>query len=142
MVPRPDPRADRTEAEMATILIVDDLSADRKLLVTLLGHQGHRLLEAANGREGLAAARAEHPDLVITDVLMPVMDGYEFIRQLRLEPATSLVPVLLYTAHYGAREARAFAVSSGVFDVLTKPAESAAVLKIVGRALSGESATG
>src|SRR6202035_2418573 len=99
---------------MATILIVDDLSADRKLLVTLLRAHGHRLLEAANGREGLAAAHAEHPDLVITDVLMPVMDGYEFLRQLRLDPTTSGIPIVFSTAHYGAREARALALSSGV----------------------------
>ena len=126
---------------MATILIVDDLAANRKFLVTLLRHQGHRLLEAADGREGLAAVRAEHPDLVITDVLMPVMDGYEFVRQLRLDPATSAIPVVFYTAHYGEREARALALSSGVSDVLTKPAESAEVLKIVGRVLAGESET-
>ena len=106
--------------------------------MTLLRHQGHRLLEAADGREGLAAVHAEHPDLVITDVLMPVMDGYEFVRQLRLDPATSAIPVVFYTAHYGEREARALALSSGVSDVLTKPAESAEVLKIVGRVLSGE----
>ena len=73
---------------MATILVVDDLSANREVLVTLLRHHGHRLIEAADGREGLAAAQVEHPDLVITDVLMPVMDGYEFVRQLRLDPAT------------------------------------------------------
>ena len=69
---------------MATILIVDDLSANRNFLVTLLGRHGHRLLEAADGRDGLVAVQTEHPDLVITDVLMPVMDGYEFVRQLRL----------------------------------------------------------
>ena len=126
---------------MATILIVDDLSANRKFLVTLLRYQGHRLLEAADGREGLAAVQAEHPDLVITDVLMPVMDGYEFVRQLRLDPATSGIPVVFYTAHYGEREARALALSSGVSYVLTKPAESEEVLKIVGRVLSGESET-
>ena len=126
---------------MATILVVDDLAANRKFLVTLLRHQGHRLLEAADGREGLAAVQAEHPDLVITDVLMPVMDGYEFVRQLRLDPATSGIPVVFYTAHYGEREARALALSSGVSYVLTKPAESAEVLKIVGRVLSGESET-
>jgi PAS domain S-box-containing protein len=120
---------------MATILIVDDLLANRQVLVTLLRHQGHRLIEAADGREGLAAVKAEHPDLVITDVLMPVMDGYELVRQLRLDPTTSRIPVVFYTAHYGEREARALALSIGVSDVLTKPAESAEVLKIVGRAL-------
>ncbi len=126
---------------MATILIVDDLSVNRAFLVTLLRDQGHRLLEAANGREGLASAQADHPDLVITDVLMPVMDGYELVRQLRLDPTTSRIPVVFYTAHYGAREARARALE-GVPYVLTKPAQSEEVLRIVGRVLSGESASG
>ena len=126
---------------MATILIVDDLATNREFLVTLLRHQGHRMVEAADGRKGLAAVQAEHPDLVITDVLMPVMDGYELVRQLRLDPATRGIPVVFYTAYYGEREARALALSSGVSDVLTKPAASAEVLKIVGRLLSGESKT-
>ncbi|MDQ3517497.1 MAG: response regulator [Gemmatimonadota bacterium] len=120
---------------MATILVVDDLSANRKFLVTLLRHHGHRLVEATNGVEGLASVQAEHPDLVITDVLMPVMDGYEFVRQLRLDPANNEVPVVFYSAHYGEREARELALSSGLAAVLTKPAESAEVLKIVRRAL-------
>ncbi len=122
---------------MATILIVDDLSANRKLLVALLRCEGHRLVEAADGREALTAVRTKRPDLVITDVLMPVMDGYEFVRQLRLDPATSGIPVVFCTAHYGQREARALALSSGVSYVLTKPAEAEDVLQIVGRALSG-----
>jgi PAS domain S-box-containing protein len=124
---------------MATILIVDDLSANRAFLVRILRQQGHWLLEAADGREGLAIVEAEQPDLVITDVMMPVMDGYELVRQLRLNPASSQTPVLFYTAPYGAREARAFAPSSGVSDVLTKPADPDEVLKIVGRVLSGGS---
>ncbi|MBK5299089.1 MAG: response regulator [Vicinamibacteria bacterium] len=127
---------------MATILIVDDLPANRTFLVTLLRHHGHRLIEAADGSQGLAAVRAEHPDLVITDVLMPVMDGYEFVKHLRLDPATSGIPVVFSTAHYGEREARALALSSGVAWVLTKPAESEEVLAIVGRVLSGESEAG
>jgi PAS domain S-box-containing protein len=127
---------------MATILIVDDLAANRKFLLTLLRSQGHRLLEAADGREALATARAEHPDLVITDVLMPVMDGYELVRQLRLDPTTVKILVVLYTAYYGEREARVVALSNGVDDVLIKPAESSEVLKIVGRVLAGESEAG
>ena len=126
----------------ATILIVDDLSANRKFLVTLLGRQGHRLLDAADGSEGLAAVRAEHPDLVITDVLMPVMDGYEFVKQLRLDPTISATPVVLYTAHYSEREARAQALNLGVSDVLPKPAKVDELLKIVGRVLVGGLDTG
>ncbi len=123
---------------MATILIVDDLRANREFLATILRAQGHRLLDAANGREALAAVAAEHPDLVITDVLMPVMDGYEFVRQLRLDPTAGATPVLFYTAPYGAREARTLARSCGVPGVLTKPPEPDEVLRIVGRVLSGE----
>ncbi|HST06802.1 MAG TPA: PAS domain S-box protein, partial [Gemmatimonadaceae bacterium] len=123
---------------MATILVVDDLPANREVLVALLRYKGHRLLEAEDGDQGLAVVRAEHPDLVITDVLMPVMDGYEFVRQLRLDPATRAIRVVFYTAHYGEREARALALSSGVSDVLTKPIEPEDVLKVVDRVLSGD----
>src|SRR5579862_7389061 len=124
---------------MATILVVDDLAANREVLVSLLRYKGHRLLEAEDGSQGLAAALAERPDLVITDVLMPVMDGYEFVRQLRADPATRGIRVVFYTAHYGEREARALAFSSGVADVLTKPVEPEDVLRVVDRVLSGES---
>jgi CheY-like chemotaxis protein len=122
---------------MATILVVDDLAANRQLLVTFLSFHGHRLLEAEDGNQGLAVVQAEHPDLVITDVLMPVMDGYELVRQLRLDPATRAIPVVFYTAHYGEREARTLALASGVSYVLTKPVEFEEVLRIVGQALSG-----
>ena len=125
---------------MATILVVDDLEANRAFLVMLLRHYGHRLLEAADGREALGIARSEHPDLVITDVLMPTMDGYELVRQLRLEPSTAAIPVIFSTAHYGEREARELALSSGVAHVLTKPSEPEDVLAAVNRVLSGKAA--
>jgi diguanylate cyclase (GGDEF)-like protein len=108
----------------------------------MLGEREHRLLEAADGREGLAVARAEHPDLVITDVLMPVMDGYEFMMELSRDAATAHIPVVFWTAHYGAREARALAVAGGVFDVLTKPVDARTLLSVVHSALSGHSGAG
>jgi len=123
---------------MATILVVDDLSANRDVLVSLLRYKGHRLLEAEDGAQGLTVARAEHPDLLITDVLMPVMDGYELVRQLRIDPATREIPVVFYTAHYGEREARALALSTGVSEILTKPVEAEEVLRIVDRILSDD----
>ena len=121
---------------MATILIVDDIPNNRKFLAAVLGHQGHRLLEAGDGGEGLALARSGRPDLVIADVLMPVMDGYEFVRQLRLDPVTSAIPVLFHTAHYAGPDAKALALAKGVPDILAKPADSADVLSIVSRMLS------
>ena len=68
---------------MAKILVIDDNDTNRKLVVTLLNFQGHRTFEAIDGADGLASARVELPDLVISDILMPTMDGYEFVRQLR-----------------------------------------------------------
>jgi two-component system cell cycle sensor histidine kinase/response regulator CckA len=126
---------------MATILIVDDVSANREVLVTLLRHHGHHMLEAANGGEALTVVHAEHPDLVIADVLMPAIDGFEFVKQIRLDPATRGTRVVFYTAYYVDRDARALAVSSGVSYILAKPAEAAEVLKTVERALEGESQT-
>src|SRR4029077_20225715 len=99
---------------MATILIVDDRPANREYLVTLLGYGGHRLLEAADGAEALATARAEHPDLVIADILMQTMDGYEFVRQLRADPAVAATPVIFCTDHFHEREGQALAHAFGV----------------------------
>jgi PAS domain S-box-containing protein len=127
------------EGFLATILIIDDLSPNRQLLMALLAAEGYRFLEASDGSEGLALVRAEHPDLVITDVLMPVMDGYEFVKQLRADPATAHVPVVFYTAHYVEPEARVLALAAGASFVLQKPVVSAAVLQTIRDAVAGRS---
>jgi len=120
---------------MATIMIVDDRPTNRQLLVTLLGYAGHRMLEAADGEQALNLTRAENPDLIITDILMPTMDGYEFVRQLRTDPDFASMPVIFYTATYRDREARSLARAAGVQYVLTKPAEPQAILNMVNAAL-------
>jgi signal transduction histidine kinase len=125
---------------VASILIIDDQPTNREYLATLLGYRGHRLLQAADGAEGLAIARAELPNLVIADILMPIMDGYEFVRQLRADAAIASVPVIFYTAHYHEREAQALAHARGVFHVLTKPCEPEVVLRTVDAALDVASA--
>jgi len=121
---------------MATILVVDDKRVNREFLTTLLGYSGHRLLEAGDGAEALAQVRAEHPALVIADVVMPTMDGYELVRQLRSDPTIAQTPVIFYTATYHEREAQALAEACGVSHILTKPAEPETVLRIVNAALS------
>jgi PAS domain S-box-containing protein len=120
---------------VATILIVDDRPVNREFLVTLLGHRGHRLLQAADGAEALAAAQAEHFDLVIADILMPTMDGYELVRRLRADPALARTPVIFYTAHYREREAQNLARACGVAHVLTKPCDPEVILRTVDAAL-------
>lgn len=125
---------------MATILVVDDIAANRELLVTLLRHRGHRPVEAADGAAALEAVRAERPDLVITDGLMPVMDGFELVRQLRLDPDTARIPLVFCTAHYAERDARALALSSGVAAVLTKPLEPEDALRVIDAVLAASRA--
>jgi len=121
---------------MAKVLVADDRPLNRQFLTTLLGYGGHLLLEAADGADALAQVRSEHPDLVIADVLMPVMDGYEFVRQLRNDPTVAGTTVIFFTASYHEREARALAESCGVRHVLIKPAEPEQILEVVDQALS------
>ncbi len=123
---------------MATILVVDDRASNRQFLTTLLGYGGHRLLEAANGAEALDLVRAERPDLVITDILMPNMDGYEFVQHLRSDPVLAPTPVIFHTATYSAPEARMLAQSCGVAIVLPKPCEPQEILAAVNKALGVE----
>src|SRR6266513_1038187 len=122
---------------MATILIVDDRPTNRQFLLTLLGYGGHRLLEAANGAEALERVRAERPDLVITDILMPAMDGYELVAHLRADPDLAPIPVIFYTATYSEPQAKALADSCGVRIVLPKPCDPERILAAVNEALGG-----
>jgi CheY-like chemotaxis protein len=79
---------------MARILVVDDEPNERFLVGRALRKQGHDVTVAENGATGLRAVRESAPDLVVTDVMMPVMDGLEFIRRLRGDPATAGIPIL------------------------------------------------
>ncbi len=122
---------------MAKILVVDDQQSNRQFLVKLLGYGGHQLLEAGDGVEALRLAQTERPDLVISDILMPRMDGFEFVRHLRENPATANTPVIFYTATYHQREARTLAESCGVRYLLTKPSRPEVILRTVSEALGG-----
>jgi signal transduction histidine kinase/CheY-like chemotaxis protein len=120
---------------MSCILTIDDRPINRQFLVSLLGYGGHTVLEAAGGEEGLEVVRQSHPDLVIADIKMPKMDGYEFVDRLRKEEEIAATPVIFYTASYHEREARGVAESYGVMDIITKPSEPEAILKKVNKAL-------
>lgn len=121
---------------MSTILVVDDDEVSRALLGSLLRGAGHRIIEAANGFEALARAHGERPDLIVTDVLMPGMDGYELLHKLRMDPPIAGIPVVFYTAAYLQDEVRGLAERWGSCIVLAKPAEPAAILQAAERALA------
>ena len=120
---------------MATILVVDDRPINREFLATLLGYRGHQILEAVDGAEALESLKTNRPHLVISDILMPTMDGYEFVRRLRADPGTANIPVVFSTAHYLDREARSLAEACGVTHTILKPAEPQEVLRVVDAAL-------
>ena len=120
---------------MATVLVVDDSATSREVARATLDHAGHRVLEASNGRDALALAMSTHPELIITDLLMPGLDGYGFVRELRANTATAEIPVLFYTANYRPDEARPLADAYGVATVLAKSAHPDEFLSTVDRAL-------
>ena len=98
---------------MAVILVVEDHAMSRQMLKTLFGYGGHRVLEAADGTAALALARLENPDLIISDIVMPTMDGLQFIRLLRAEKGLDAIPVIFYTAAYRLPEAMLLAREMG-----------------------------
>jgi len=116
---------------MTTILIVDSRKADRQLYVTLLGSFGYRILEANDGSEALEVARTELPDLVITDMIMPNIDGFSLTRRLHAEPLLSDVPVIFQTVHHLETEVRKLATATGVRHILGKPAEPSEILQAI-----------
>src|SRR5437879_2135016 len=120
---------------MSCILAIDDRPINRQFLASLLGYGGHNVLEASDGEEALVVVRQSHPDLIITDIKMPRMDGYEFVNRLRREAGSAATPVIFYTALFHEREARAIADSHGVTDIITKPSEPEEILKKVNAAL-------
>jgi class 3 adenylate cyclase/CheY-like chemotaxis protein len=109
-----------------TILVVDDLPANVRLLEAVLGPRGFTVVPAGSGREALDAVTGGAIDLVLLDVLMPEMDGFEVCRTLRADPATRYLPVVMITAS-GEPEKLA-AIEAGADDFVTKPFEQAELL--------------
>lgn len=110
-----------TEATLpATILIVDDELSNRKLLEVLLHHVGYLTVSAASGDEALALIEQAPPDLVLLDVMMPVLDGYEVARILKAHPLSLNIPIILVSS-LGDRTTRLAGLTAGAEEFLTKP---------------------
>ena len=101
------------------ILVADDVPTNVRLLEAILSANGYTVVTAANGEEALARVAEQAPDLVLTDVQMPVLDGHEVVRRLRADPATSFLPIVMVTSSEG--EDRAAAIEAGADDFVQKP---------------------
>jgi signal transduction histidine kinase/CheY-like chemotaxis protein len=125
----------------ATVLVVDD-NADMRTYLTRLLAPIWRVRTCTNGEEALAAVAEQQPDVVLTDVMMPRVDGFELLRRLRADPATSTIPVIMLTARAG-QEAAVEGFTAGVDDYLAKPFQAAELIARVRVALQrGASGTG
>jgi CheY-like chemotaxis protein len=107
---------------LSKILLVEDNEMNRDMLSRRLLRNGYQVVLAVDGGEGLAMARAESPDLILMDMSLPVLDGWEATRQLKSEPGTREIPVIALTAHAMAGD-RQKALSAGCDDFDTKPVE-------------------
>ena len=111
----------------ALILIVDDNETNRDILLSRLGTQGYRLLQAADGQEALDIARGERPDLILLDVMMPKIDGFDVCRQLKADASLPFMPIILVTAKADSKDVVA-GLDAGADEYLTKPIDQAALV--------------
>ncbi len=122
----------------ATILVVDDDPVIQKLLSVNFEMEGYRVVCASDGLEGLHRAATEHPDLVLLDVMMPRMDGIAVVRQLKGEPATAGIPVILLSAKAQATDVSG-GLDAGADEYVTKPFDPLELLDKVAALLGARS---
>jgi two-component system cell cycle response regulator DivK len=107
---------------MAKILLVEDNAMNRDMLSRRLARSGHSVVIAEDGRQGIASAHAEHPDLILMDMSLPEIDGWEATRRLKSDKATRRIPVIALTAHAMSSD-RQRAMEAGCDDYDTKPVD-------------------
>jgi len=113
------------------LLIVEDDPDIRKLLDTTLTFKGHRVITAHNGREGMELIQKERPQIVITDIMMPQLDGFGLVHRLRIDPETRDIPVVFITATYVSRADQEFALNIGATRFIQKPVDLDKFLAII-----------
>ena len=104
------------------ILVVEDTMDNREIVRDMLDAAGYEMIEAVNGAEGVRLAETERPDLILMDMSLPILDGWEATRQLKTAPETGAIPIIALTAHAMSGD-REKALAAGCDDYDTKPIE-------------------
>ena len=126
---------------MPRILLVEDNELNRDMLSRRLRRSGYEVLLAEDGQAGVDAAEAGRPDLILMDISLPVLDGYQATRRLKASPLTAAIPVIALTAHAMAGD-REQSLAAGCSDYDTKPIEYERLLAKIRSALPGEAGAG
>jgi len=121
---------------MTRVLIADDNAQNLYLLETILKSNGYEVISTRNGNEAIESALKNPPDIIVTDILMPVMDGFELCRRWEANERLRQIPFIFYTATYTDRKDEQFALSLGADRFITKPQQPELLLKIVQEVLS------
>ena len=121
---------------MAKILLVEDNEMNRDMLSRRLTRKGYEVVVGEDGERGVSMATSESPDLILMDMSLPVIDGWEATRQIKASPATAAIPIIALTAHAMASD-REKALSAGCDDYDTKPVELPRLLEKIERLLGG-----
>jgi CheY-like chemotaxis protein len=116
------------------LLVVEDNSDTREMLHFYFTHAGYTVPTAVDGQEGLYMAKAEQPDLILTDICMPEMDGLEMIKLIRSKPEVAKIPILVLTAH--SQFTREEALEAGANQVFYKPVNFDKLIQVVREMLS------
>jgi PAS domain S-box-containing protein len=116
---------------MVRVLIVEDNEEGRYLLQALLQGSGYKVTVTANGAEALEVARADPPDMIISDIMMPIMDGFQLCREWKQDEGLRTIPFVFYTAAYTSPQDREFALSLGADRFIAKPTESRAFVEML-----------
>lgn len=125
---------------MSRVLIVDDNAENRYLLQALLAGLGHAVVVAAHGAEALGLAREAPPDLAVSDILMPVMDGFALCREWKADRVLAAIPFMFYTATYTEPKDEAFALSLGADRFVVKPQDPEALAEVITGLLTSRAA--
>ncbi len=120
---------------MPKILLIEDNEMNRDMLTRRLSRKGYTVVVARDGREGLAMARREQPDLIIMDLSLPRIDGWEVTRRLKADESTRAIPVIALTAHAMSTD-REKALAAGCNDFDTKPVDFGRLVAKVQRVIA------
>jgi CheY-like chemotaxis protein len=123
------------------ILVVEDIAAIRELIAVQLRLRGYQVITARDGQEALEIVAKERPALIISDILMPRVDGFALVHKIRSSPETSNIPVLLLSATYVSAEDERFALGLGAMRFLPKPVDADDLIMAVSDALTGQPQT-